>query len=64
MINEEENSNIDIFSYANSQKNSLNLLDFINFKHYGFPKVTGSSICYHSLLGILAVGTIDGNIKM
>jgi hypothetical protein len=64
MINEEEFSVIGNHSSVNIHKNSLNLLDFINIKHYGVPKLLSSSICFHSLLGVLAVGNIDGNIKM
>jgi len=64
MINEEEFSMIGNHTSHNFLTNSLNLLDFINIKHYGVPKPLSSSICFHSLQGVLAVGNIDGNIKM
>ena len=64
MISEKAKKEMDIYNSLNINKSSLNFLDFSHLKHYGIPKITGSIIAYHTLLGILAIGTIDGNIKM
>ena len=64
MKREKIKNEIDEYNSHIMIKSSLTFLDFVNLKHYGIPKVTGSVIDYHSLLGLLAIGTIDGNIKM
>ena len=52
------------YTSTHNHKNCLTFLDFVSLKHYGLPKVTCSAISYHPLLAVLAVGTIDGSIKM
>ena len=64
MLSDEAKRELNDYNSQNMSKNSLTFLDFVNLKHYGIPKITGSVIAYHFLLGIIAIGTIDGNIKM
>lgn len=64
MLSEDAKKELDNYNSLNSVKNSLAFLDFVSLKHYGLPKVTCSAMAFHPLLAILAIGTVDGTVKM
>ncbi len=46
------------------KKNSICYLNFTNITQFGIPKNISPTMALHNIQGILALGTIDGKIKM
>jgi hypothetical protein len=43
---------------------SLEYLNFKTIKHFGIPRYLSPLIAFHNIQNIIALGTIDGKIKM
>ena len=51
----------------NSLASNHNILDFINLdklNHFGIPSDSSAEMAFHNIQGILALGTLSGDIKM
>lgn len=60
---EDLNKNIEDYNLK-VNKDILRHLNFETLKHFGVPKYLSPLIEIHAYLGIIAVGTFDGIIKM
>jgi len=47
-----------------NKKDCLNYLNFTDIKQFGIPKNISPVMAYHNIQGLIALGTMDGKIKM
>ena len=64
MISEQVLSDIMEYNCKVSNTDCLNFLKFDNIKHYGIPNSPCTVMAFHDIQGIIAIGNIDGKIKM